>query len=47
MAGTIFVGSWLSTVAPAEKEIAITPALLVTGIQLPPEPNLSRLLFSY
>jgi len=47
MAGTIFVGSWLSTVAPPDKEITTTPALLVTGIQLPPEPNLSRLLFSY
>jgi len=46
-AGTIFVGSWLSTVAPPDKEITTTPALLVTGIQLPPEPNLSRLLFSY
>lgn len=47
MAGTIFVGSWLSTVAPPDKEVTTTPALLVTGIQLPPEPNLSRLLFSY
>jgi putative copper resistance protein D len=47
MVGTIFVGSWLSTLAPPEKSITPTPALLITGIELPPQPNLSRILFSY
>jgi putative copper resistance protein D len=47
MFGTIFVGSWLSTVAPPTREINLTAALLVTGIELPPEPTLSRILFSY
>ena len=47
MFGTIFVGSWLSTTAPPEREIVLTPGLLVTGIELPPEPTLSRILFSY
>jgi len=47
MFGTIFVGSWLSTVAPPTREINLTPALLVTGIEMPAEPTLSRILFSY
>jgi putative copper resistance protein D len=47
MFGTIFVGSWLSTTAPPEREIVLTPGLLVTGIELPSEPTLSRILFSY
>jgi putative copper resistance protein D len=47
MFGTVFVGSWLSTTAPPEREIVLTPGLLVTGIELPPEPTLSRILFSY
>jgi putative copper resistance protein D len=47
MFGTIFVGSWLSTISPPEREIVLTPGLLVTGIELPPEPTLSRILFSY
>ena len=47
MFGTIFVGSWLSTVATPTREINLTPALLVTGIEMPAEPTLSRILFSY
>ncbi len=47
MFGTIFVGSWLSTVAPPTREINLTPAILVTGIEMPAEPTLSRILFSY
>ncbi|NBO16566.1 MAG: hypothetical protein EBV11_02430 [Actinobacteria bacterium] len=47
MFGTIFVGSWLSTIAPPERVVTSTPALLLTGIELPPEPTLSRILFSY
>lgn len=47
MFGTIFVGSWLSTIAPPERVVTSTPALLLTGIELPPEPTLSTILFSY
>lgn len=47
MFGTIFVGSWLSTISPPEREIVLTPGLIVTGIEMPPEPSLSRILFSY
>ena len=44
---TVFVGSWLSTVNPPEREIISTPALLVTGIQMPAPPTLSRVLLGY
>ncbi|MSO25364.1 MAG: hypothetical protein EXQ73_00315 [Candidatus Nanopelagicaceae bacterium] len=44
---TVFVGSWLSTVNPPEREIVSTPALLVTGIQMPAPPTLSRVLLGY
>ena len=44
---TIFVGSWLSTVAPPDREIISTPALLVTGIPMPEAPTLSRVLLAY
>lgn len=44
---TIFVGSWLSTVAPPDKKIISTPALLITGIPMPEAPTLSRVLLAY
>ncbi len=44
---TVFVGSWLSTVNPPEREIVFSPALLVTGIQMPAPPTLSRVLLGY
>ena len=44
---TVFVGSWLSTVNPPEREIISSPALLVTGIQMPAPPTLSRVLLGY
>ena len=44
---TIFTGSWLTTLTPPQRDLTLTPALQITGIQLPPEPNLSRILFSY
>ena len=44
---TLFVGSWLSTVAPPDRNIVSTPALLVTGIPMPQAPTLSRVLLSY
>ena len=44
---TVFVGSWLSTVNPPEREIISTPALLVTGIEMPAPPTLSRVLLGY
>jgi putative copper resistance protein D len=47
MFGTIFTGSWLTTLTPPQRDLTLTPALQITGIQLPPEPNLSRILFSY
>lgn len=44
---TVFVGSWLSTVNPPEREIVSSSALLVTGIQMPAPPTLSRVLLGY
>ena len=44
---TVFVGSWLSTVNPPEREIISSPALLVTGIEMPAPPTLSRVLLGY
>jgi putative copper resistance protein D len=47
MISTIFVGSWLSTINPPEREIISTPALLVTGIKMPEPPSISRVLLAY
>ena len=47
MFATVFVGSWLSTVNPPEREITSTPALLVTGIEMPAPPTFSRVLLGY
>ena len=47
MFATIFVGSWLSTVAPPNRVVESTPALLITGIAMPEAPNLTRVLFAY
>jgi len=47
MITTVFVGSWLSTVNPPEREIISTPTLLVTGIEMPAPPTLSRVLLGY
>ena len=47
MFATIFVGSWLSTVAPPNRVIESTPALLITGIAMPEAPNLTRVLLAY
>ena len=44
---TIFIGSWLSTVAPPDREVVSTPALLITGIPMPEAPTLSRVLLAY
>ena len=47
MFATVFVGSWLSTVNPPEREISSTPAPLVTGIEMPAPPTFSRVLLGY
>jgi len=44
---TVFVGSWLSTVNPPDREIISSPALLVTGIEMPAPPTFSRVLLGY
>ena len=47
MFATIFVGSWLSTVAPPNRVVESTPALLITGMAMPEAPNLTRVLLAY
>ncbi len=47
MFATVFVGSWLSTVAPPNRVVESTPALLITGITMPEAPNLTRVLLAY
>ena len=44
---TVFVGSWLSTVAPPNRVVESSPALLVTGIAMPEAPDLTRVLLAY
>ena len=44
---TVFVGSWLSTVAPPARVVESTPAILITGIAMPEAPNLTRVLLAY
>ena len=44
---TVFVGSWLSTVAPPTLEVKSSQALLITGIQMPPAPTFSNILLAY
>ena len=44
---TVFVGSWLSTVAPPNRVVESTPAILITGIAMPEAPNLTRVLLAY
>jgi len=39
MFATVFVGSWLSTVAPPNRVVESTPAILITGIAMPEAPN--------
>ena len=47
MISTIFVGSWLSTINPPEREIISSPGLLVTGIEMPEPPTFSRVVLAY
>ena len=47
MFSTVFVGSWLSTVNPPEREIVSSPALLITGLEMPEPPTISRVLLAY
>ena len=49
MVVTVLMGTWLSTSASPDRPETqeFSPALLIVGIPTPPEPTLSRVLFSY
>ena len=47
MAATVFIGSWLSTTAPPERNIEVSQSILITGIEMPKPPSLTNILFAY
>lgn len=47
MSLTVFIGSWLSNTAPPVREVEVSQALLITGLDMPPAPTFSNLLFAY
>ena len=48
MAGVVFLGSWLSQLAPPEQEgVEFSPATSIVGFATPAAPTLSRILLAY
>jgi hypothetical protein len=48
MSATVFVGSWLiNYCTPSEKNIEVSQSLLITGLEMPEPPTLSRVLLAY
>ena len=47
MAATVFIGSWLSTTAPPERNVEVSQSILITGIEMPKPPSLTNILFAY
>ncbi|MEY2850693.1 MAG: hypothetical protein RJA96_564, partial [Actinomycetota bacterium] len=49
MVVTVLMGTWLSTSASPDRpgSIEFSPALSIVGVETPPPPSLSRILFSY
>jgi putative copper resistance protein D len=47
MSLTVFIGSWLSNTAPPAREVEVSQALLITGLDMPPAPTFSNVLLAY
>ena len=48
MAGVVFLGSWLSQLAPPEQEgVEFSPATSIVGFATPAAPTISRILLAY
>jgi putative copper resistance protein D len=47
MSLTVFIGSWLSNTAPPDREVEVSQALLITGLDMPPAPTFSNVLLAY
>jgi len=47
MSLTVFIGSWLSNTAPPVREVKVSQALLITGLEMPPAPTFTNVLLAY
>jgi putative copper resistance protein D len=47
MSLTVFIGSWLSNTAPPTREVKVSQALLITGLEMPPAPTFTNVLLAY
>jgi putative copper resistance protein D len=47
MSLTVFIGSWLSNTAPPTREVKVSQALLITGLEMPAAPTFSNVLLAY
>ena len=47
MSLTVFIGSWLSNTAPPVREVKVSQALLITGLEMPAAPTFTNILLAY
>jgi putative copper resistance protein D len=47
MSLTVFIGSWLSNTAPPTREVKVSQALLITGLEMPAAPTFTNVLLAY
>jgi cytochrome c oxidase assembly factor CtaG/putative copper export protein len=47
MSLTVFIGSWLSNTAPPAREVKVSQALLITGLEMPVAPTFTNVLLAY
>jgi putative copper resistance protein D len=47
MSLTVFIGSWLSNTAPPVREVKVSQALLITGLEMPAAPTFTNVLLAY
>ena len=47
MSLTVFIGSWLSNTAPPAREVKVSQALLITGLEMPAAPTFTNVLLAY
>ena len=47
MSLTVFIGSWLSNTAPPVREVKVSQALLITGLDMPAAPTFTNVLLAY
>jgi putative copper resistance protein D len=47
MSLTVFIGSWLSNTAPPARDVKVSQALLITGLEMPAAPTFTNVLLAY